>query len=178
MSPENFKNIAESVQAILTSLAISVGGGWTFWKFVLNRENRPKVSFELNVLKIGEVQDKLIIEIVATIENKSTVRHWISDFTFDVFYLKTEDDLNFEPEDGYGKIRFKKINELKTNWISKKWSGSFIDPGIRQAYTYLYYVPTGTRMVTVSSEFKYNNRENDRHTARGTFNLEKMEIKT
>jgi len=37
----------EAVQALVTSVALVVGGGWALWRFVLQREGRAKIEFSL-----------------------------------------------------------------------------------------------------------------------------------
>jgi hypothetical protein len=38
---ELIKNIAEII-------AILIGGGWAFWKFVIQREGKPKIEFTVD----------------------------------------------------------------------------------------------------------------------------------
>ena len=37
----------EAVQALVTSVALVVGGSWALWRFVLQREGRAKIEFSL-----------------------------------------------------------------------------------------------------------------------------------
>jgi hypothetical protein len=173
MSIDEFKTSCESVQSILTSIAIAAGGFWTYWKFVWSRENRPKIEFNISLNEIGALNEKIIVEIIATIENKGIARHWISEFTVDVFYLTSEDEVKLGSEKINGQVEFRKLNPEKIYLVPKKWDGSFIDSGIKQDYTYLYYVPEKAKYVTISSQFKYAELKSDFHTAQRTFRLEK-----
>ncbi len=39
------KENSEIFKNILTSIAILIGGGWTFWRFILQREGHSKIQF-------------------------------------------------------------------------------------------------------------------------------------
>jgi hypothetical protein len=50
MNHEPFKNVAESIQSIITSVALIVGGIWAAWRFVLNREGKALIEPELDIV--------------------------------------------------------------------------------------------------------------------------------
>jgi len=43
---ESFKNLTAAIQSIITSVALVGGGGWAYWRFVLNRESAHKVDLD------------------------------------------------------------------------------------------------------------------------------------
>ncbi|MGB5159278.1 hypothetical protein [Desulfobacterium sp. N47] len=51
---EYWKNLSNIIQAIITSIAIVIGGIWTYLLFVRQRLNFPKVNIDLII------EDKLI----------------------------------------------------------------------------------------------------------------------
>jgi hypothetical protein len=50
---EPFKNVAEGIQAVVTSVALIAGGIWALWRFVLTREGMPLIQTELARYIIG-----------------------------------------------------------------------------------------------------------------------------
>lgn len=70
---EYWKNFSSVIQAIITTIAIIIGGIWTYLLFVRQRLNFPKVNIELII------QDKLIsdshrlVHVEASINNMGSV---------------------------------------------------------------------------------------------------------
>src|SRR5882762_5229613 len=81
---------SEILTNVLTSIAILVGGGWTFWRFVLLRERFPKIEFNVDLNVVGVQDDKYIVEVIAVVENKGLVRQYLRELRFDLFYLPEE----------------------------------------------------------------------------------------
>jgi len=75
MTTAEFKDLAEAVAALLTSLAILVAGAWAYWKFVLQMEREPRAEFDLSAEFLGRQDGKWLIEVSAHIANKGKVRH-------------------------------------------------------------------------------------------------------
>lgn len=66
---EAFKNVAEGIQSIITSVALVIGGIWACWKFVLTRGATPKVDLDVDVSFVHKQGAKWIIEGVAMVKN-------------------------------------------------------------------------------------------------------------
>jgi hypothetical protein len=69
-------------------VAILIGGIWTFWRFVLNGEGKPKIQFDIDLRIVGRQDSKIIIEAIAIVHNKGKVRHYIKKFFLDILILK------------------------------------------------------------------------------------------
>lgn len=82
--PSNLKDWSEVINNLFTGFAIIVAGFWTLWRFGLFRERFAKMEFNLNCKLIGEAsENNYIIELIATMENKGSVRQTIKRWTFD-----------------------------------------------------------------------------------------------
>ena len=81
MNHEPFKNVAEGIQSITTSLALFGGGVWAYWRFVLNRESAHKVDLDADVTFVRKQGDNWVIEGVAWVKNPGNVRLDFKEFT-------------------------------------------------------------------------------------------------
>ncbi len=106
----------EILQSILTSIAIIIGGGWTCWRFILQREGHSKIQFNVDLRIVGVHKDKLIAEVIAIVENKGLVRQYVNDFRFNLLYLSDKHEI-LEGDSRINKqILFEKIIN-KRYWI-------------------------------------------------------------
>ncbi len=156
---------------IIASIAIIVGGGWTLWKFVIQRESHPKIEFQLDLRVLGKYDNRIIVETVATIENKGLVRHYINDFSFNLLYLKAGDKIEIGDERINEQVLFKK-EVSKKYWIPPDWYYSFIDPKVKQEYTYVTSLPIDSEYALLYGQFHYPKSKGDFHTAQKTFKIE------
>lgn len=130
MDWDTAKTVGNALQAFVTALAILIGSGWAFWKFLVQRESRAKIEFSLDLRIIGHLHGRILAEVVAVVSNRGLVRHWLSDFRFDVHYLTTEDQLIEGDERINQQVLFPRSAIRKRYWIPPK-KNSFIDPGVR-----------------------------------------------
>jgi hypothetical protein len=144
----------EAIKNILTSLAILVGGVWTIWRFVLQREGNAKIQFDVDFVVVGELKNEYVVEVVATVENKGSVRHYVNDFKFDLLYLSDKHKIVDGDDRINGQLLFEKVID-KRYWIPPSWYNSFIDAGVVQRYTYITHLPSEAKFVTVYAQFKY-----------------------
>ena len=68
------KNFAEIAKNLAETLAILVGGGWAFYRFVIRRESKPALDIALNCRIIPETDDRFLAYFDVTFTNKSTRR--------------------------------------------------------------------------------------------------------
>ncbi|PSL28158.1 hypothetical protein [Chitinophaga ginsengisoli] len=180
---------SQFLENVLTCLAIMIGGVWTFWRFILNGDGKPKIQFDIDLRVVGRQDSKILIEAIATVHNKGQVRHIIKNFLLDILILKkNEPIINGDDFINY-QIFLKKFNPEKVNpeppesenrivWVPRRWYKTFIDAGIAQKYTYLTYVPEDTTFVSLYSRFYFNSFfsfKKDFQSVQKTFNVTKME---
>lgn len=177
--------------------AILLGGVWVLYIFLIKRERFPKVEFNLDLNIIERTSSIIIIEFVALIENKGTVRHKIdlSSFILKIRYITKDDFVNLS---NYTKIPFKDnlgamstIDYFSLNfphtikpeldqpdeiyWIPKEWDYIFIDGGSKQKISLPLTIPIEARIILLKSEFKYKDKQSDFHSAQNVFNLDKLQ---
>lgn len=183
MSPKEIKETLEIIESATTIIGFVVGGFWVYFRFNRTRENHPKIEFDVDLRVIGRQDNKIIIEVVANVTNKGLVRHWINNFTCNVLILKINSPVVHGDERINHQILFEKYNPQKQTddptgkqrivWIPKDWYESYVDPGIKQQYTYLTDIPESTSFVSIYSHFYCKN--NDFQTAQKTFSIEQLE---
>ncbi len=162
--------VLEAIQSVVTTLAIVIGGGWTFWKFVLQRESKAKIEFDVDIRVVGKEKDKILVEAIAIIANRGLIRHKITDFTFKLFYLTENDELNEGDEKINYQVVFNKLESKKRSWIPQNWKYTFIDPGVVQHYRYVTVLPGDTKYALLNGSFKYP-KEKTFHKAQKAFNI-------
>lgn len=182
MTTTQMKEIVEIIESVATTIGLVVGAIWVYFRFIRTRENHPKIEFNVNIKLLGRQDNKILIEIIADIENKGLVRHWINNFTCDVLTLQSNDPVVHGDERINHQLLFEKYNPIKSDkenirerivWIPKDWYKSFIDAGIKQQYTYLTEVPETTTFISIYSQFYYEDK--DFQTSQRTFSIEQLE---
>jgi len=178
---EHYKILAETIESILKSIAIIVGGFWVYLKFVRNRENHSKIQFDIDLKVLGRQDSKILIEVSGTFINKGLVRHRVSDLTFDILILQNnaavvQGDKRINYQVLFQKYNPKTDGEENTpvTWIPEDWYESFIDSNVEQKYSYLSSVPSDVTFISIFSKFKYRN--SDFQTSQRTFNVSKLEL--
>src|SRR6185369_11572056 len=84
---------SEFFKNVLTCLAITVGGVWTFWRFILNGDGKPKIQFDIDLRVVGRQDSKILTEAMAIVHNKGQVRHIIKNFFLDILILKKNEPI-------------------------------------------------------------------------------------
>jgi hypothetical protein len=167
--PSSFNDIAVGISACITGIGVLVGGGWAFWRFALGRERYPKIQFNLDLRVVSHGHDHLVVEVVAIVENKGLVRHWLHGFEFDLLYLPNGAPIvvgNFVNGKDVinSQVRFEPIIK-EMSWIPKDWNSTFIDAKVEQRYTYIAQAPKNASMLLVRARFKYPDKASALHTA-------------
>lgn len=180
---------SEFLKNILTCLAIIIGAAWTFWRFILNGDGKPKIQFDVDLRIIGRQDSKILIEAIAIVSNKGQVRHWIKEFFLDVLILEKDAPIVTGSKDINYQVAFKNVNPEKVQlegnepknrivWVPKSWYKTFIDAGIAQKYTYLTYVPEDTAFISLYSRFyfmSFLSLRKDFQSVQKTFSVTKLE---
>lgn len=167
------------VQSIFTVLTLLVGGWWTYRRFVLQREDCPKLEFDIDLKFVGIQNERHLIEVAMVVSNKGLVRHRLSDFRFNVRYLLPNDALSSGGPPINHQIKFNhSINndeKLDVRWVVP-WQ-PFIDPSVTQPFVQITSIPTNATFVLVWSEFRYRNiRDTKRHIAQRVFKVPAMTL--
>jgi hypothetical protein len=162
-------------------------GIWALNKYILRREAWPKIQFGVELKVLGEADGKFIVEAVAVVENKGLVRHAVSDFTFNLRYLRKGDRVIDGTEESNGQVLFIRhiqarpwipgSSDPRTNGIKVNQTAgpeipqttmkdyTFVDPGVVQRYTHVTQLPGETEYALLSSRFEYSDAASDYHSA-------------
>lgn len=171
-----------------------IGAAWILYLFFIKRERFPKVEFNLDLKIIEKTSTNLIIEFIAIIENKGTVRHKIdlNSFILKIRFLTRENlvELSNETQIPYKfrngketKIDFFTLNfpqSIKPNktkeiyWLPKELGYTFIDAGTIQKLSLPISIPIEAKILLITSKFKYKDYQSEFHSAQSIFNLEKV----
>jgi len=155
MNLEQFEQLAGSIESLATVVALLIGGFWTYRKFIRQREDFPHIDFSVDLRFVAVQGDTWVVEVIAWLENKGKVQHRISDFYFELAYLKNSDELIDAQEYG-GQLLFPN-NAIKASWLPAEWSYTFIEPGIRTHYSYITTIPCDAGIALLHGFFKYEN---------------------
>jgi hypothetical protein len=68
-----FKELAEGISALATTIAVFAGGLWTYQLFVKNREKYPRASISHNVSHIDLSVDVRVVSVAVTVSNAGKV---------------------------------------------------------------------------------------------------------
>lgn len=151
-------------QDLLTCLAILIGGAWALWRFVLMREGHAKIQFDVEIVFHGESGNQILVEVVAIIHNKGTVRQRIRDIGFKLYVLK-KGELFIQGDKKIGhNIRFTKLGERRS-WIAPNYDHIFIDSGVTQKCTCTAVLPSDAAFVQVLGSFVYPGNTGETHGA-------------
>lgn len=158
-----WKEIAEGVESIVRTVAVVLGGGWAFWRYVYQGEFKRRVAFNVDVNFVAGHGDRWLVELLATVDNKGLVTHQIADFGFKLRCIYPEDGA----EDAGKRANFQTNfpHKLKEGtWLPNQWGNTFVRPGISTRYTFVTSVPQRAVAVVLSGRFRYPEK-NAFHTA-------------
>lgn len=169
MSLTEFKDWTDILTSTLTSLSILIGGGWVFYRFILQQERYPNINFTTDINVIGKQENYWIIELIALIENKGKAQHKMKEFGFDLNALFTNDKI--ETNENWGNQVDFPHRLAFGSYLPKHHDFFFIDPGTTAKYSYITKVPEDTSFLILHSNFKYYRRSGYMHTAEKTICL-------
>jgi hypothetical protein len=147
-------SIASILPGYIQSLALVVGAGWAYWKFVHQRANEPATDIDIDLHFIGMQDGKRVIEIVSTLTNQSLVRVNYKRFRVSVRYLLPTDDI----EDGEQPIHYQlKCPRTIDDRIDHKEryfaNVEYINPKQEFKHRYVTFVPAEATFVWIQCEF-------------------------
>jgi hypothetical protein len=141
----------------LTSL---VTAGWFLWLFIIKREATPGSELELDVDFVGQQDDKWLIEVVAKLTNRSSVRNWYDHFRVVVRYFLPSDTI----VDGPSKVNHqllctRSIDERIDGQTRHYANAAYIDPHLTFRHSYVTYIPKGATFVWVQVRLIFRHRD-------------------
>ncbi|HMV45493.1 MAG TPA: hypothetical protein PK079_01440 [Leptospiraceae bacterium] len=177
-----FTKYVDLLKFIVEFIALLIGSGFGFYRFILKKEFHPKIQFSVELNVIDRTSKGWLVEVIAFIENKGSVRHLIdtNDFTFTIRYLTKKsnfsNDITIQKEKFY-TLNFDNKVEDSTNkgyfqMLPNFFGETFIDPSVKQKYSCPLVILNDATHVLVISKFRYKDLSMDFHTAQGFYKLE------
>lgn len=160
------------ISSILTAIALLVGAVWAYYRFKRQRENYALIDFAVDIVFHKKIGNWWIVELVAFIDNKGKVQHQIKDYNFDLSALTGSDKVTTS-EDFGGQVYFPHT-VAKGSFLPKRFEYFFMEPGLRNKYSYIARVPVEAEIVILHSWFNYLDGKHS-HTAEVTSKVPKDE---
>lgn len=79
--------VRENLSWLLPALVAVVGGVWAYAKFIVERSILPASEFDIELHEVGAQDESLVLEIVATLENRGSTSLVVQNLWIDVLYL-------------------------------------------------------------------------------------------
>ena len=170
MDLEEIKTVSEIIQSWCSTAAVLLGGGWVLWRFVLQREAHPKIEFAIELQVLGRVHDEWLINVIAVVTNRGTVRHYLCDFWFNLHPLSMNDQIEIGGSEIDGQVRFGRAARRR-DWIAAGRTDFVIDPGVTLRDIHVTTVPLKTAFALVYGHFRYPGSGGTYHSAQQAFAL-------
>ncbi|MDO6583389.1 hypothetical protein Q4491_18775 [Photobacterium sp. 2_MG-2023] len=141
-------------------------------KWRKREEHFPRINFGIDAEVIDTVDGMVILNVVASLENKGVVPLKIKEFICELRGISHEDKIEL----GGGSIRhqlnFK--NDLGSGaFFPLNWDFSFVYPSVTTQYTYITIIPADTKYLLVKGRFHYMSK-NESHHAGKVINVSRL----
>lgn len=153
--------------------ALVAGAWWGVVKYLKRDEHFPRVGFEVSANFVGTHDGKVLLEVLAHLENKGVVPLKIKDLNFKIRGLREDDPISEGDNTIRGQIRIPHIF-WEGSWVPEHWNFTFIYPGVKTEYNYVAALPLDISFVRIEGSFSYDREGNSHHAAK----LQKVPNKT
>ncbi len=156
MTPDDFKTIAQGVQAAVTAIGLCAGGLWALRRYVFHRESVPKLELRVDVEFVGRQKGEWLVELLGLLKNKGNVPHKIRDLRFELRYLRRDDGLADGGADIQRQVKFAELAK-EGSWTPGDQDESMtLLPGIAIRYNHLAKIPADVAFVLLHGRLKYH----------------------
>ena len=138
------------------AVAILFTGVWAYWRFFHQRSDEPATDIDVDVRFVGTQGNNQIVEVIATLENKSLVRHSYEDFRVTLRYLLGQDSVI----DGDNRINhqlyFPHTIDRRIEGAKRYFANvAYINPRQRFQHRYETFVPSDATFILVHCKFAF-----------------------
>ena len=102
---------------------------------------------------VGVQDGKWLVSLDAHVNNEGFVRHEITRFEFDLRCLLKTDQLAPSPHLGGQVVVPHEL--MKGSWLPEDWGMTFIEPGLRTVYSFVFGVPAEASFVLLHGYLDY-----------------------
>jgi len=170
---ETFKNLAAGVSSIATTLALAVGGWWTYQRFIRSRESTTRIDLDVDLAFVHRQHDNWIVEGVALLKNPGSVRLDVKAFTYDLHYAFSSDKFERPADEDDAMKENPSLADalhvgVKGSWL-EGWDYLYLEPGERARFSFLASLPSNVTMVSLHCEF--TDKADDMETVTKTYSV-------
>ena len=150
-------DIAALLSDYIGVAVLLIGGLWAYRKFLDERQGKPATDIDVDLEFVGIQSGEHVVQVTASLENRSLVRHRYKDFTVTIRYLTAEDDV----ADGDARVNYQldcrrtidsRIGEQKRYFAN----ASYINPKQRFRHRYITYLSSNATFAWVQCRFTYD----------------------
>lgn len=161
----DWSQLFELLGKAVTAGAAVVGAWWALEKWHRRDEHFPRVYFEVSINFLGGNDEYVLVELIATLENKGVVPLKIRNFSFKLLGLRAADSWLRGGEEIRGQLRFPHILE-KGAFVPADWAYTFVYPGVKTEYNYVAAIPSDVSYVRIQGDFEYLSSGASHHAAK------------
>ena len=155
---------AELIPEYVQAAAIVVGGLWAYWRFFHQRGGQPATDIDVDLRFLGTQGDRIVVEVAATLENRSLVRHKYRNFRVRVRSLLPKDKIVDAPGRWLYQLEFPhsiddrlRRSEMGESAHAERTFGTvdYINPRQRFQHRYPTFVPAEATFIWVHCRFDF-----------------------
>ena len=151
MPPAEF--FAYSGKTVILMAAIA-GGYWAFVKWFKRDEHFPRIDFNVNIEVLGQKKAHIVLNIIATLENRGVVPLKIKNFVCKLRGIDRAESLELGGDEIRDQLNFKtKLGER--SYLPIQGPYAFVYPGVKTAFPYVTIIPKTIEFVLALSKFEY-----------------------
>lgn len=130
------------------------GAIWAIRKWLKKEELFPRIVFNIDAEVIGEQDNKIILDIIATIENKGMVPLKIKEFNYELTGIKRDESLTKNHSDVQHQLDFP--HKLDSgSFLLDTWKHSFVQQDVSVHYNQITFIPNTISYILIRGAFKY-----------------------
>lgn len=171
---EDFKTFSEALQSLTTTIAIVIGGLWTYLLFVKQRQRFPRLSLSHNIFSVILNNRKSLIHIEIKIVNQGSVIVKLDEADIKIYKItplgsKFKSFLNQQNlpdllEQNLDPSSYRKVNNLyeligHNNSLLSKSDKIELEPGEEDKVYCDFIVSSHTKVIELYSYFKNINKK-------------------
>jgi hypothetical protein len=133
-----------------------VAAAWLLVQFFLRREAEPGAELQLDVYFVGRQHAQRLIEVVATLANRSFVRHRYADFRVNVRYLMSDDPIVDGGPELAHQIKIPRTIDARIGGTKRYFANAeYIDPRLTFRHSYVTFVPADATFLLVQCSLEF-----------------------
>jgi len=161
----DWSQLFEFLGKAVTAGAAIVGAWWALEKWRKRDEHFPRVFFEVSANFLGSKDEHVLVELIATLENKGVVPLKIRNFSFKLLGLRASDPWVRGSKEMRGQLRFPHLLEEGV-FVPSDWAHTFVYPGVKTEYNYVTAIHSDVLYVRIQGDFEYLRTGASHHAAK------------